>query len=174
MGAGKTTLGRKLAEMMKLSFLDLDHYIEQRYHRTVSEIFAERGEAGFREIERQLLHEVGTFENVIVATGGGVSCFYDNASFMNSHGISVYLKTSVPVLFNRLRIAKNTRPILSGKTDEELEAFISQSLSLREPYYKQATLIFDADNLDSREQILEATVELSTLLENHFGSEASF
>ena len=69
MGAGKTTLGKVVAEKMGLTFIDLDVYIESRYHKTISEIFKEKGEAEFREIEKKSLHEVAEFADVIVATG---------------------------------------------------------------------------------------------------------
>ena len=83
MGAGKTTVGRKLAKELDLSFIDLDLYIEGRYHRSIRQLFTERGEEGFRDIERRLLHEVAAFEDVLVSTGGGTPCFFDNMAFMN-------------------------------------------------------------------------------------------
>ena len=76
MGAGKTTLGKAFAKKYNLSFVDLDWYIEERFHKTVQELFAERGEDGFRELERNMLHEVADFENVIISTGGGAPCFF--------------------------------------------------------------------------------------------------
>ena len=75
MGAGKTTVGKELAKLAGLSFIDLDYYIEGRYHKAVSQIFAERGEEAFREIERNMLHEVAEFEDVLISTGGGAPCF---------------------------------------------------------------------------------------------------
>ena len=88
MGAGKTTVGKELAKLAGLSFIDLDFYIEGRYHKAVSQIFAERGEEAFREIERNMLHEVAEFEDVLISTGGGAPCFFDNMEFMNASGIS--------------------------------------------------------------------------------------
>lgn len=164
MGAGKTTLGRLIAQLMEMEFIDLDHYIERRYMKSVNEIFKEKGEEFFRQFERNMLHEVGTFENVVVSTGGGAPCFFDNARFMNEHGISVYLKTNVETLFSRLKTGRHTRPILKDKNDEELLDFISGSIQKREPYYQQATLIFDASHLDSVEQINEAANTLQNLL----------
>lgn len=70
MGSGKTTLGKAFARAMQLQFIDLDWYIEERFHKTVGELFTERGEAGFRELERNMLHEVAEFENVVISTGG--------------------------------------------------------------------------------------------------------
>ena len=76
MGAGKTTLGKAFARKLNVPFIDLDWYIEERFHKTVGELFTERGEAGFRELERNMLHEVAEFENVVISTGGGAPCFY--------------------------------------------------------------------------------------------------
>ena len=67
MGAGKTTLGRAYAKAMGLDFIDLDWYIEGRYHKSVGQIFAERGEDGFRQLEQMMLHEVGEFDDVVIS-----------------------------------------------------------------------------------------------------------
>lgn len=74
-GRRKTTLGKAFARKMNIPFIDLDWYIEERFHKTVGELFTERGEAGFRELERNMLHEVAEFENVVISTGGGAPCF---------------------------------------------------------------------------------------------------
>ena len=124
MGAGKTTLGKAFARTLNVPFVDLDWYMEERFHKTVGELFAERGEAGFRELERNMLREVGAFENVVISTGGGAPCFFDNMDFMNHSGKTVFLNVHPDVLFRRLRVAKQQRPILQGKEDEELKEFI--------------------------------------------------
>ena len=72
MGAGKTTLGKAFARELNVSFIDLDWYIEERFHKSIRELFIERGEASFRELERNMLHEVAEFEDVIISTGGGL------------------------------------------------------------------------------------------------------
>ena len=128
MGAGKTTLGKAFARKLNIPFIDLDWYIEERFHKTVGELFTERGEAGFREIERNMLHEVAEFENVVISTGGGAPCFFDNMEFMNRTGKTVFLNVHPDVLFRRLRIAKQQRPILQGRQDDELMDFIIQAL----------------------------------------------
>ena len=92
MGAGKTTLGKAFARKMNVPFVDLDWYIEERFHKTVGELFTERGETGFRELERNMLHEVAEFENVVISTGGGAPCFFDNMEFMNRVGKTVFLE----------------------------------------------------------------------------------
>ena len=91
MGAGKTTLGKAFARAMGLTFVDLDWYIEERFHKTVGQIFRERGENGFREVEKRMLHEVGDFENVVISVGGGTPCFFDNMDYMNEIGKAVFL-----------------------------------------------------------------------------------
>jgi shikimate kinase len=158
MGAGKTTLGKAFARKMQLSFIDLDWYIEQRYHRTIGEIFTQEGETAFRELERNMLHEVADFEDVIISTGGGTPCFFDNIDYMNRCGITVFLNADISVLFTRLRIAKQARPILQGMDDEQLRVFIEKALAERMKYYSQAQYVFNANELEFRYQI-DASVE---------------
>ena len=125
MGAGKTTLGRALAKELNIQFIDLDSYIEERLCKSVSQIFAEKGEAGFRDIERRMLHEAGEFENVIISTGGGTPCFFDNIEYMNGQGTTVFLDVPIDRLFIRLSIARKKRPLIMNKSDEELRSFIT-------------------------------------------------
>lgn len=165
MGAGKTTLGKAFAREMKVPFIDLDWYIEERFHKTIRELFAERGEASFRELERNMLHEVGEFEDVVISTGGGTPCFFDNMEYMNAHGQTVFLDVDVEILFRRLRIAKQQRPILQGKNDDELRAFIVEALEKRAPFYSQARYRFDGGHLESRSQIAGSVCRLRELLE---------
>lgn len=164
MGAGKTTLGKAFARSLNIPFVDLDWYMEERFHKTVGELFAERGETGFRELERNMLHEVGAFENVIISTGGGAPCFFDNMDFMNHNGKTVFLNVHPDVLFRRLRVAKQQRPILQGKEDEELKEFIIQALEKRAPFYSQAQYVLDADELEDRSQIEKTVQRLRDLL----------
>ena len=105
MGAGKTTLGKAFARELNIPFIDLDWYIEERLHKSIRELFIERGEASFRELERNMLHEVSEFEDVIISTGGGTPCFFDNMDYMNGHGQTVFLDVHLDILFNRLRVA---------------------------------------------------------------------
>ena len=164
MGAGKTTLGKAFAREMSLNFIDLDWFIEERFHKTVQQLFLERGEDGFRELERKMLHEVAEFEDVVVSTGGGTPCFFDNMEFMNRVGKTVFLDVHPDGLFRRLRVAKQQRPILQGKEDDELKAFIVQALEKRAPFYTQAQYIFNADELEDRWQIETSVQRLQQLL----------
>ena len=153
MGSGKTTLGRALAEEIGIPFIDLDHYIEKRYCKTIAQLFAEKGEDGFRDIERRMLHEVGDFEDVIISTGGGTPCFFDNIEYMNSQGTTVYLDVPIERLFIRLCIARSKRPLIKDKNDDELMAFITEQLAKRAPHYSKAQYIFKADRLEDTTQV---------------------
>lgn len=164
MGTGKTTLGRVLADMTGFTFVDLDCFIEQRYCSSISQLFKIHGETKFREIEQHILHEVAEFEQTIISCGGGTPCFFDNMEFMNSKGDTVFLNSTISVLFDRLKIGKQKRPILRDMNDKELMTFIKESLATREPFYLKAKHTFNAEHLDNKEQIAEATTKLKELL----------
>lgn len=165
MGAGKTTVGRALSKRTGLSFIDLDYYIEGRYRKTVSQIFAEKGEEGFRKIERNLLHEVAAFEDVLVSTGGGTPCFFDNMDYMNACGATIYLKVSVEELARRLEVCKRTRPVLRGRSGEELRDFIAESLERRESYYGKASVVFDAERMLTESDVRGITDALVKIIQ---------
>ena len=149
MGVGKTTLGSPLAKALGFSFIDLDHYIENRYHKTVQEIFKQYGESHFRQLEQKMLKELCTFEKVVIATGGGAPCFYDNMEEMNRSGITILLEVSLTELHERLKLGKNKRPILRDKNDAELLEFIKSSIEERAVFYNQSLLRFNVDDLYS-------------------------
>ena len=133
MGSGKTTVGHALSQELGLPFYDLDWYIETRMHRTVKQIFDEKGEEGFRKIEHNLLHEVAEFEDVIISCGGGTPCFFDNIDYINRQGETVYLKCTTDVLYKHLKMGKTVRPLLLNKTPDEVKTFIEAQLKQREP-----------------------------------------
>lgn len=153
MGAGKTTVGRELAKELGLMFYDLDWYITSRMRRTVAQLFEEHGEDGFRQIERNMLHEVAEFENIVLSCGGGTPCFFDNMDYMNQKGETVYLKATPEVLYAHLKMGKGVRPLLLNKTPEQVEAFVKTQLKEREPFYTKAKHTFDVSLLDNSEKI---------------------
>ena len=153
MGAGKTTVGKALSKAMGLQFYDLDWYIESRMRKTVAQIFAERGEEGFRLIEHNMLHEVAEFEDVIVSCGGGTPCFFDNRDYMNGQGDVIYLKADPEVLYKHLLMGKTERPLLKNKTPEQLIAFIKEQVEKREPFYSKAKHVLDVSLMDNYEKI---------------------
>ena len=165
MGAGKTTLGKALAKDLGISFIDLDQYIESRYMKSVSQIFALKGEPGFREIESRMLREVGEFDDVIVSCGGSTPLIGDNMDYMLEHGQTVYLKCDNGTLLNRLKVARSQRPLIASKSDEELAAFIESETARREPGYLKARYICPGDRLESRDQISETVEYIENLLD---------
>jgi len=164
MGAGKTTVGRTLAQELNMTFYDLDWYIESRMRKTVKEIFDERGEEGFRLIEHNLLHEVAEFEDVIISCGGGAPCFYDNIDYMNQQGDTVYLKATPEVLYGHLKMGKSVRPLLQNKTSEEVKVFINEQLQVRDPFYSKAKYTLDVNLMDNYEKIKIFVTKLRELL----------
>ena len=164
MGAGKTTLGRALAAGLGLRFYDLDWYIEERNRRTVPQIFKDEGEEGFRDIERRALHEAAEFEDIVLACGGGTPCFFDNMEYMNRQAHTVYLKASPDVLLRHLGMSRTERPLLKGKSEDEMKQYIRESLAVREPFYCQARHILTIDTLDNRDKIKDTVHTLRELL----------
>jgi shikimate kinase len=165
MGAGKTTIGRALAKELGITFYDLDWYIESRRHKTVAQLFAELGEDGFRKIEHNMLHEVAEFEDVIISCGGGTPCFFDNMDYMNQQGQVVWLRSTPEVLEKHLRMGKTERPLLKGKTADELLAFIKEQLAQREPFYNKAQYILDVSLMDNYSKIKTTIDQLREMLE---------
>ena len=164
MGAGKTTIGKALSKELGIIFYDLDWYIESRMRKTVSQIFAERGEEGFRKIEYNMLHEVAEFEDVIISCGGGTPCFFDNMDYLNQQGLTVYLKAEPEVLYKHLQMAKVERPLLKGKSKEELLTFIKEQLEKREPFYTKAHYTLDVSLMDNYDKIKISVEKIKELL----------
>ena len=164
MGCGKSTMGRAVSELTGMPFIDLDNYVERRFHLSVKEIFAQRGEEGFRDVERRMLQEVADFEDVIVACGGGTPCFFDNMEYMNSRGTTVFLNTPIPRLHSRLMRGRNKRPLIADKNDEELLQFITTVLDARMEHYKKAQIEFSSERLENRSEIENTAREFAELL----------
>lgn len=164
MGAGKTTVGMALSKRLGLPFYDLDWYIESRMRKKVADIFAERGEEGFRKIEQNMLHEVAEFEDVIISCGGGTPCFFDNMEYMNEQGDVIYLKGSPEVLQAHLKMGKGVRPLLMNKSEEELKDFITEQLAQREEFYLKAKHVIDINTLDSFDKINNIVEEIINII----------
>lgn len=154
MGSGKSTMGRALASELNLTFIDLDTFLEERFFKTIPQIFAEEGEDAFRKKERKVLEEVASFDNVIVATGGGAPCFFDNMELMNESGYCIFLDVHISSLVNRLLHARVERPLIKGKSQEELREFIEELMKKRRPFYEKAHYILTGSEI-LPEQIIE-------------------
>jgi len=166
MGAGKTTVGKALAKELGLQFYDLDWYIESRRRKTVPQLFAEVGEEGFRKMEYNMLHEAAEFEDVVISCGGGTPCFFDNIDYMNRQGQVVYLRCAPEVLRSHLLMGKTERPLLKGKSPEELTAFIQEQLEKREPFYTKARYTLDVTLMDNYEKIKITVEKLREMIDN--------
>lgn len=164
MGSGKTTVGKALSKETGMMFYDLDWYIESRMRKTVAQIFAEKGEEGFRKIEHNMLHEVAEFENVIISCGGGTPCFFDNIDYINQQGEVVYLKATPEVLYRHLLMGKVERPLIKNKTPEELIAYITEQVAKREEFYNKARYTLDVSLMDNYEKIQLSVDQMRQLL----------
>jgi len=159
MGSGKTTLGRKLASRVGFEFIDLDHKLEQQVELSIAEYFSFFGEDAFRKLESEVLKNTLYPDNVIVSTGGGLPCYFDNMDWMKANGKVIYIKLPPKTLADRLESGKEERPLLQDKHGDDLVAFIEQKLAEREGFYMQANIIVDGLSLTAEkvEQILTAS-----------------
>lgn len=149
MGTGKSYWGKQWAQAHGLNFYDLDEEIEKIEGLKVSQIFDSKGEAYFRKKEKEVLHSFFQKDNFILSCGGGTPCFFNNMSKMNEKGVTIYLKTDVVELVNRLSLEKETRPLIKGLTDETLKDYILEKLNDREPFYSKAVYHFNTVYLNN-------------------------
>ncbi len=167
MGCGKTTLGAALAAELGVPFVDLDDYIEERCEASISLIFKQRGERGFREIERRALVEVAaTGAGSVVACGGGTPTWEDNMELMNRTGLTIWLTTSAERIAARLALPeqKCKRPLIATMQDDEILRYVKENLERREPCYSQAQLRFDSTCIETAQQTVATARELAALL----------
>lgn len=150
MGSGKSSFGKKLAKYLQLNHIDLDHWIEAEENLTIEEIFAEKGENYFRAKEQELLFKTAD-KKAVISLGGGTACNDHNINFINDNGLSLYLKKDIKVLVNRLLSSKKVRPLIQGKSAVELQDFISNKMTEREPYYLKADLLIDDLNPQAKD-----------------------
>jgi shikimate kinase len=150
MGSGKSTIGHDLSRIMNAPFVDLDNFIEQDLGLDICDIFHQKGEHFFRKQEQYYLTNLTYIQNMIVAVGGGTPCFFDNMHFMNTVGVTVYLKVSYEELVNRLK-SSNSRPMLFNKK-VNLQDLVKEQLIEREKYYQKSQYVIESDNI-SIEQV---------------------
>jgi shikimate kinase len=155
MGSGKTTIGKRLAEPIGFDFVDTDELIEHKYGKSIPEIFSESGEAAFRRIEQEMLETLLQREYIVISTGGGMPCYHENMKVMSGKGKVVYLRTESGTLAKRLMRSRTERPLIKGKSPEELQLYIEDKLIEREPFYNQAHIVVDTENF-TIEQLLQS------------------
>ncbi|MBN2614998.1 MAG: shikimate kinase [Bacteroidales bacterium] len=148
MGAGKTTIGKKLARALGYRFLDMDDLFEMRYKIEIHTFFDKYDESLFRKLEQENLKRTFRMKNVVIATGGGTPCHYNGMEKMNQNGLTLFLNMSPAAIANRLMSAKNIRPLIKDKTGEELKAYIEEKLNERLEHYKKARLTVDGLSVD--------------------------
>ena len=168
MGAGKTLLGKNLARRMNLNYIDTDHFIENRYRKKISDIFAANGEERFREMEHRILLEISEYEDIVISTGGGLPCFNDNMTVMNETGITVFLDVSVETLATRLESSKNVRPVLEKRTGSELITFIKESLTRRRMFYELSKIQLLAERMETKYEVDMLAKNLEVLISKLF------
>lgn len=143
MGCGKTTVGKNLAKIADMKFIDMDKYIEEKEQMTVKEIFAEKGEDGFRDMEHQACIELAKENNNVIAAGGGTLTFDRNVEVLSKTGTIVLIDASYKILCDRLK-NDTARPLLQTENRNEK---IKELLEIRMPLYKKASSITVNGNL---------------------------
>lgn len=160
MGAGKSALGKLLAQDLSLPFYDLDEEISRREGRSVAEIIFNQGELFFRQRERMVLTELLPRESYVLALGGGTPCYYDNMALINDHSVSFYLQRSVSSLLGQLRGQQKERPLIAHLNEEDLQEFIAKHLFERRDYYEEAIFNIKMDGLS----LVQAAQSIKKLL----------
>lgn len=164
MGSGKSTVGRKMADILGWRFIDTDFFIENRFRKRVADMFLEDGEAVFRRRERVVIEELSGMEDTIIATGGGLPCHSDNMDLMNEAGLTLYLEVSDEVLAVRLELCKRTRPKVKDKSGDELLSHVREEMAIRGDIYRKAQIIVNADKLvdeaDERKLVIQIVEDL--------------
>ena len=148
MGSGKSHWGGIWAQKHGMNFYDIDHIIEKETGLSITQIFEQKGEGFFREKETEALQAFQYKTNCIVATGGGSPCFNNNMQWMNDHGATIFLSAGIDHIYQNVSQEQSQRPLLKGKTKEELFAFIEKKMTERLSIYQQAQLILQAEQLN--------------------------
>ncbi|MBD2755817.1 shikimate kinase [Spirosoma validum] len=143
--SGKSTLGKGIADALHYRFIDTDKLIVREEGRSIADIFAQSGEAYFREAERRVLRTIQPGGSYVVSTGGGMPCFHENMAYINATGVSVFLDVPVDVLTRRiLAHAHEDRP-LNNPSDPELLTVLQKRYETRFPVYSKANIIVSGE-----------------------------
>ena len=150
MGAGKTSIGRQLAEALGMDFFDSDHEIEARSGATIPWIFDVEGEDGFRKREQTMIEELSQRQNIVLATGGGAVLSEANRNYLKTRGTVIYLSASIDLLLERTQRDRN-RPLLQT---ENPRARLEELMQIREPLYREvADIVLETDNSSIRHTV---------------------
>ena len=162
MGAGKSYIGRALRKKLGWKLFDLDQEIQNKSGQTINEIFQDLGENAFRNLERECLQElIKLNKDLIISTGGGAPCFFDNMKIMKDNGLTIYISKTVENLLFNLSKGVDKRPLIRGKSSKEIEDYIESKLKERNKYYRQAQFtVHDFRDEDLVDTIYQKTKEL--------------
>ena len=164
MGSGKTLVSKELSILNNFKIFDLDTEISKQNNSSIAEIFKKKGEIFFRKTEKEVLEKIlSTEKNIILSLGGGTPCYYNNIDSINEKTISVFLKTNVKTLAQRLSSEKDKRPLIQNISNEDLPEFIAKHLFERNPFYNQAKITINTDNLSAREIAEEILTQIKLI-----------
>lgn len=149
-GAGKSTVGRRLADKLNMTFIDLDLYIEEKYHTAIPLLFQRYGESAFRQLEFAALKEVLMSENAVIAVGGGTPCHGEAMGLINAHARSIYLKLTEDEIVDHLLHSKKKRPLTNHLNETELREYVKKTLAIREAFYLQAQEIRTLEEIETQ------------------------
>lgn len=166
MGAGKSVIGRQLAKSLNLSFYDLDSEIEAKYCMTISSIFKKFDEVCFRKLEHTTLLSFAEKNDFVMSCGGGTPCFCNNMEIMNSLGTTIYIKMPAGELVDRIANSAKKRPLTEEKSQEELAAYVENTLHIREPFYSMAKITIDGSATNKKELEEKIIKEIKRQTEN--------
>ena len=148
MGAGKTTAARRLAQRLGWEVADTDALFEEKYKISVNDFFNKYDEPLYRKLESEVLKSTESLENVVISTGGGTACYFDNMEWMNQHGLTVFMRISPQAAVDRVIHSRHKRPLVEGKSEAELTEFVNKHYASRLPFYEQAKITVKSEDLD--------------------------
>ena len=154
MGAGKTTAAKRLAKRLGWDVVDTDALFEEKYRISVDDFFQKYDEPLYRKLESEILKSTEKMENTVISTGGGTACYFDNMDWMNLHGLTVFMRVSPASAVDRVLHSHHKRPLVRGKSEEELMEFVSYHYASRMPFYEQAKITVKSEDFD-----LEALIQ---------------
>ena len=148
MGAGKTTAAKRLANRLGWEVADTDAMFEEKYRISVDDFFQKYDEPLYRKLESEILKSTESSEHVVIATGGGTACYYDNMEWMNHHGYTIFMRISPQAAVDRVLHSRHKRPLARGKSETELMEYVNWHYASRLPFYEQAQITVKSEDFD--------------------------
>ena len=148
MASGKSFLGHQLAEALDVRFVDLDRILEDKFlQEPIASFIQSKGELAFRKLERQAMAEIReSDDDLVIATGGGTPCYYDNMLQLNKLTTTIYLNASIKTIARRLIEGREERPLVSHLGDDEVMEFVAKHIFERRAFYSQAKYVLNEEH----------------------------